>query len=68
MIFSNQASSEDVAVFVLLLLFALRHHLWPLGDEREHLIVVALMIPESVTRLSLDFEVVSSAEQKMDLL
>jgi len=39
----------------------LRHDL--LGDEREHLVVVALTVSKSVTMLSLDF---SSAEQKME--
>ena len=39
----------------------LRHHLSALGDGRERL-VVALMILELVTMLSLDFGVVSSAE------
>jgi len=39
----------------------LRHDL--LGDEQEHLVVVALTVSKSVTMLSLDF---SLAEQKME--
>jgi len=52
--FSKRASPEYVADVVLLFLVGrrrLRHDL--LGDEREHL-VVALIVSESVTTLSLD--------------
>jgi len=42
-----------------------RHHL--LGDKREHLFVVALIVSKPVTMLSLDFQVVSSVEQEMNL-
>jgi hypothetical protein len=40
-----------------------------LGDEREHLIVVALIASGPVTRLflSLDLKVVSSVRQEMDV-
>jgi hypothetical protein len=39
----------------------------PLGDEQEHLVVVALMVSKSVTILSLDFWVVSSVGQEKDV-
>jgi len=38
-----------------------------LGDEREHLVVVALVVYESVTMLSLGVKVVSSVEQEIDV-
>jgi len=65
--FSKRASPEHVADVVLLFLVGrrrLRHDL--LGDEREHLVVVALIVSESVTMLSLDVQVVSSVEQEME--
>lgn len=37
------------------------------GVEREHLVVVTLIVPGSATMFSLDFKVVSSAEQEMDV-
>jgi len=53
--FSKRASPEDVAYLVLLFLVRrrrLHHHI--LGDVREHLVVVAPIVSESVTMLSLD--------------
>ena len=37
-----------------------------LGDERENLIVVALIVSGTVTMLSLDFEVISLGKQEME--
>jgi len=44
-----------------------RLHHYLLEDKREHLFVVALIVSESVTMLSLDFKMVSSVEQEMNL-